>query len=53
MIYELNRYDINVELVEPVIVKTNFSSIIAKRSQDPDSEYSKMTKKMAERMEAM
>lgn len=53
MAYELDRFDIKVTLVEPGFVKTNFSSVIAKKSQDPDSEYSKMTEKMAERMEVM
>jgi NAD(P)-dependent dehydrogenase (short-subunit alcohol dehydrogenase family) len=53
MAYELDRFDINVALVEPGFVRTNFSSVIAKKSQDPDSEYSKMTEKMAERMQVM
>src|SRR6476646_10707771 len=53
MAYELDRFDIKVALVEPGFVRTNFSSVIAKKSQDPDSEYSKMTEKMAERMEVM
>ena len=53
MAYELDRFDIKVTLVEPGFVRTNFSSVIAKKSQDPDSEYSKMTEKMAERMEVM
>jgi NAD(P)-dependent dehydrogenase (short-subunit alcohol dehydrogenase family) len=53
MAYELDRFDIKVTLVEPGFVKTNFSSIIAKKSQDPDSEYSKMTEKMAQRMQVM
>ena len=53
MAYELDRFDIRVTLVEPGFVKTNFSSVIAKKSQHPDSEYSKMTEKRAERMEEM
>ena len=50
MAYELDRFDIKVALVEPGFVRT---SVVAKKSQDPDSEYSKMTEKMAERMEVM
>ena len=53
MAYELDRFDIRVALVEPGFVRTNFSSVVAKRSQDPDSEYSKMTEKMAQRMQVM
>jgi len=51
--YELEPFGIKVALVEPGFVKTNFSNVIAKRSQEPDSEYSKMMEKMAGRMEEM
>jgi hypothetical protein len=39
--------------VEPGFVRTNFSSVIAKRSQGPNSEYSKMMEIMAGRIEGM
>ena len=51
--YELEPFGIKIALVEPGFVKTNFSNVIAKRSQEPDSEYSKMMEKMAGRMEEM
>ena len=51
--YELEPFGIKVALVEPGFVKTNFSNVIAKKSQEPDSEYSKMMEKMAGRMEEM
>jgi NAD(P)-dependent dehydrogenase (short-subunit alcohol dehydrogenase family) len=51
--YELDPFGIKVALVEPGFVRTNFSSVIAKRSQEPDSEYSKMMEKMAGRIEEM
>ena len=51
--YELEPFGIKVALVEPGFVKTNFSNVIAKRSQEPDSEYSKMMEIMAGRIEEM
>lgn len=51
--YELDPFGVKVVLVEPGFVRTNFSNVIAKRSQDPDSQYSKMMEKMAGRMEEM
>ena len=51
--YELEPFGIKVALVEPGFVRTNFSNVIAKRSQEPDSVYSKMMEKMAGRMEEM
>jgi hypothetical protein len=40
-------------LVEPGFVRTNFSNVIAKRSQEAESEYSKMMEKMSRRIEKM
>ena len=51
--YELDPFGIKVALVEPGFVRTNFSSVIAKRSQEPNSEYSKMMEIMAGRIEGM
>lgn len=51
--YELEPFGIKVALVEPGFVRTNFSNVIAKRSQAPDSEYSKMMEIMAGRIEEM
>jgi NAD(P)-dependent dehydrogenase (short-subunit alcohol dehydrogenase family) len=53
MAYELDRFGIKVALVEPGFVRTNFSNVIAKRSQEPNSEYSKMMEIMARRIEDM
>jgi NAD(P)-dependent dehydrogenase (short-subunit alcohol dehydrogenase family) len=41
MSYELEPFGINVVLVEPGFIKTNFvqAMVIAKKSQDPDSPY--------------
>jgi NAD(P)-dependent dehydrogenase (short-subunit alcohol dehydrogenase family) len=51
--YELDPFGIKVALVEPGFVRTSFSSVIAKRSQEPNSEYSKMMEIMAGRIEGM
>jgi len=51
--YELDPFGIKVALVEPGFVRTNFSNVIAKRSQEPHSQYSKMMEKMAGRIEEM
>jgi NAD(P)-dependent dehydrogenase (short-subunit alcohol dehydrogenase family) len=53
MAYELDHFGIKVALVEPGFVRTNFSNVIAKRSQKPNSEYSKMMEIMAGRIEGM
>ena len=53
MAYELDPFGIQVILVEPGFVRTNFSGVIAKRSREADSQYSKMMEKMAGRMEEM
>jgi hypothetical protein len=39
--------------VEPGFVRTNFSNVVAKRSQSPTSQYSKMTERMAASIEQM
>ncbi|MGB5090250.1 MAG: SDR family oxidoreductase [Nitrososphaeraceae archaeon] len=51
--YELEPFGIKVALVEPGFVRTNFSNVISKRSQAPESEYSKMMEIMAGRIEEM
>jgi NAD(P)-dependent dehydrogenase (short-subunit alcohol dehydrogenase family) len=51
--YELDPFGIKVALVEPGFVRTNFSNVIAERSQESDSQYSKMMEKMAGRIEEM
>ena len=53
MVHELDRFGIKVALVEPGFVRTNFSNVIAKRSLEPNSEYSKMMEIMARRIEDM
>jgi NAD(P)-dependent dehydrogenase (short-subunit alcohol dehydrogenase family) len=49
MSYELEPFGIKVVLVEPGIIKTNFSHalVVAKKSQDPSSPYSQMMQKVA------
>ena len=39
--------------MEPRFVRTNFSNLVAKKSQSPNSLYSKMTEKMAASVEKM
>jgi len=53
MAYEIEPYGLRVVLVEPRFVRTNFSNLVAKRSQSPNSLYSKMTEKMAASVEKM
>jgi NAD(P)-dependent dehydrogenase (short-subunit alcohol dehydrogenase family) len=53
MAYELDYFGIKVVLVEPGFVKTNFSSTIAKRSKEANSEYSRMMEIMAPKIEKM
>jgi NAD(P)-dependent dehydrogenase (short-subunit alcohol dehydrogenase family) len=43
MAYEIEPYGLRVVLVEPGFVRTNFSNVVAKRSQSPKSLYSKIT----------
>src|ERR671910_402915 len=49
MSYELEPFGIRVVIVEPGAIRTNFGDglIVAKRSQDPSSPYSKMMQKVA------
>jgi NAD(P)-dependent dehydrogenase (short-subunit alcohol dehydrogenase family) len=53
MAYELDPFGIKVALVEPGFVRTNFSNVIAKKSQKPNSEYSKMMEIMSGRIDEM
>jgi len=51
--YEVEPFGIKIVLVEPGFVRTNFSNVVAKRSQSPTSQYSKMTEKMAASIDQM
>jgi NAD(P)-dependent dehydrogenase (short-subunit alcohol dehydrogenase family) len=51
--YEVEPFGIKIVLVEPGFVRTNFSNVVGKRSQSPNSQYSKMTEKMADNIEQM
>ena len=53
MSYELEPFGIKVVLVEPGVIKTNFvdGMVIAKKSQDPKSPYSKIMRKMVTSLE--
>jgi NAD(P)-dependent dehydrogenase (short-subunit alcohol dehydrogenase family) len=53
--YELEPFGIKVVIVEPGVVRTNFGGglVIAKRSQDPNSSYSQMMKKIASSFEEL
>src|SRR5438128_5159794 len=55
MAYELEPFGINVVLVEPGVIRTNFVNAIvaAKKSQDPNSPYSRMMQKMAASFEPL
>ena len=55
MAYELEPFGIKVVVVEPGVIRTNFVNAIvaAKKSQDPNSPYSQMMKKMAGSFESM
>ena len=46
MAYELDPFGIEVILVEPGVIKTDFEFHLAKKSQETSSPYSSMTKKM-------
>jgi len=48
MSYELEPFGIRVVLVEPGVIRTNFSSgmVLAKKAQDPNSPYSQMMQRM-------
>jgi NAD(P)-dependent dehydrogenase (short-subunit alcohol dehydrogenase family) len=49
MSYELEPFGIKVVIVEPGVIRTNFvdGSVVAKKSQDPNSSYSQMMQKIA------
>ena len=53
--YELEPFGIKVILVEPGFIKTNFGQamVIAKKSQDPNSQYSQMMQKVAANSSSM
>jgi NAD(P)-dependent dehydrogenase (short-subunit alcohol dehydrogenase family) len=51
--YEVEPFGIKIVLVEPGFVRTNFSSVVAKKSQSTNSQYSKMTEKMAASIDQM
>ena len=55
MSYELEPFGINVVIVEPGVIRTNFGdgSIVAKKSQDPNSPYSQMMQRSAAGFEKM
>ena len=40
MSYELEPFGIKVVIVEPGVIRTNFVTVVAKKSQDPNSPYS-------------
>jgi NAD(P)-dependent dehydrogenase (short-subunit alcohol dehydrogenase family) len=53
--YELAPFGIKVVIVEPGVIRTNFGNglVVAKKSQDPNSQYSQMMKKIANAFEQM
>ena len=51
--YEVEPFGIKIVLVEPGFVRTNFSNVVAKKSQNTNSQYSKMTEKMAASIDQM
>ena len=53
--YELEPFGIKVIIIEPGVIRTNFGSglVIAKKSQDPNSHYSQMMKKIASSFEQL
>jgi NAD(P)-dependent dehydrogenase (short-subunit alcohol dehydrogenase family) len=55
MSYELEPFGIKVVIVEPGVIRTNFmdGSVIAKKSQDPNSPYSQIMQKIATGFEEM
>ena len=55
MSYELEPFGIKVIIVEPGVIRTNFGDglVIAKKSQDPNSPYSQLMRKMATSFEEM
>ena len=55
MSYELEPFGIKVVIVEPGVIRTNFGNglVVAKKSQDPNSPYSTMMKKIANSFEEL
>jgi len=55
MSYELEPFGIKVVIVEPGVIRTNFGNglVVAKKSQDPNSPYSMMMKKIANSFEEL
>jgi NAD(P)-dependent dehydrogenase (short-subunit alcohol dehydrogenase family) len=53
MSYELEPFGIKVVIVEPGVIRTNFVTVVAKKSQDPNSPYSQIMQKMATVIENM
>jgi NAD(P)-dependent dehydrogenase (short-subunit alcohol dehydrogenase family) len=55
MSYELEPFGIKVILIEPGVIKTNFfnSSVLAKKSQDPNSPYATLMKGMEDSVDKM
>src|SRR5919206_3195685 len=53
MSYELEPFGIKVVIVEPGVIRTNFGNglVVARKSQDPNSPYSMMMKKIANAFE--
>jgi NAD(P)-dependent dehydrogenase (short-subunit alcohol dehydrogenase family) len=47
MAYELEQFGIKVALIEPGVIRTNFETVIARKSNDPNSPYSDMMQMMA------
>ena len=55
MSYELEPFGIKAILIEPGVIKTNFfnSSVLAKKSQDPNSPYATLMKSMEDSVDKM
>jgi NAD(P)-dependent dehydrogenase (short-subunit alcohol dehydrogenase family) len=55
MSYELEPFGVKVIIIEPGVIRTNIfnSVVVAKKSQDPNSPYSKMTQAIASAFEKM
>ena len=53
MSYELEPFGIKVVIVEPGVIRTNFVTVVAKKSQDSNSTYSQIMQKTATVFENM
>jgi NAD(P)-dependent dehydrogenase (short-subunit alcohol dehydrogenase family) len=53
--YELEPFGIKLVIVEPGVIRTNFGNglVVAKKSQDPNTPYSQMMKKIANSFEEL